>query len=203
VVAGIPIGTEEFQHAKLDDIVQRHSRLFSQLELMDPQTAQLITRYSAVPSLVHAARTVPQTILRPHAEAFDRRVLSVVQTILGVKDEPIAPLELQLPGHLGGSGFRATTTYAAAANVASMDLVLPLLRIFDPALDDLAQRFEDLKIPDDTPFVSSAAAQDISHEHPVQMDMPSLGFPPRIWSGFLSPPGRSTTTPHRLLRERS
>lgn len=169
MVAGIPVGSKEFQREQLADIVQRHSRLFSQLELMDPQTAQLITRYSAVPSLVHATRTVPENVLRPHAEAFDRRVLSVVQSILGVQDNEIDPLELQLPGNRGGSGFRATTTYAAAANVASLDLVLPLLRTFDPTLEALAHRFTDLHLPDDTPFATNDDVATIiqSDQHPV------------------------------------
>ena len=85
---GSIVGFDEDKINKwLDNRVDSFDPFFDLLSRDDfhVQTAMLLLRQSAAPSLGHLARVIPPTLLEPYARRFDQRVIGVAATKLAPK----------------------------------------------------------------------------------------------------------------------
>ena len=170
VVAGTPVGSAEFVAKMLAEAVQSHERLWKHLPLMDPQAGALINRYSSLPRFNHIARAVPVNQALPHTRAFDKKCMEVNRSLFD-QSRSVSPLEMQLPGRLGGLGYRQVSSTLGPANLSSLTLVLPILMESFPILKSFVNQCKKDNIPDDTGFVSVDVAKAMaktahdSHNH--------------------------------------
>ena len=69
VAAGTPLGSVDFVTNQLEALTERNEHMFSQLELMDPQCANLLLRQTTLPRMGYLMRTCGPSELGPHLAA--------------------------------------------------------------------------------------------------------------------------------------
>ena len=119
IVLGVPLGCEEFVHAKGQKRLTEEQQLLSVLpHLPDLQCAWLLLYFSAVPRANHLLRAVPPTLVHRYALEHDKAVWETLLALLN--QQPNDNLEAnkrraQLPCRLGSLGLRCSTRTAPAA----------------------------------------------------------------------------------------
>jgi hypothetical protein len=133
VAGGTPLGSPEFVSKQLQNVVSRNDRMFDHLTHMDPQCANLLLRQSTLPRMCYLLRTCFPGELAASVAAFDTKVVETFLSISELKLAEVPPVLLRAPFKAGGLGLRRLHDIIPAANLASLQLCLPILvRVFPP-----------------------------------------------------------------------
>ena len=145
VVLGVPLGTDAFVEAHLQERLQTEQRLLDELpELHDLVSAWCLLSQCAVPRANHTLRTLPPSLSSTYATSHDDALWSTFCKLLGTEGlavDQLARDTATLPGRLGGLGLRSAARAAPAAYWASWVTALPVLSAKTPELakDAVAQ----------------------------------------------------------------
>jgi hypothetical protein len=133
VAGGTPLGSPEFVANQLKGVVDRNERMFDQLKKLDPQCANLLLRQSTLPRMCYLLRTCFPGEIAASVTTFDTKVAETFFSISGLQPTEIPPVLLRAPFKAGGLGLRRLHDIIPAAQLASLQLCLPVLtRVFPP-----------------------------------------------------------------------
>ena len=119
VVLGIPLGTDAFVQAHVQERLHTEQRLLDELpKLHDLQSAWCLLSHCAVPWANHTLRILPPSLSSAYATSHDNALWSTFCKLLGTEGlagDELARETATLPGRLGGLGLRSASRAAPAA----------------------------------------------------------------------------------------
>jgi hypothetical protein len=123
IILKTPIGTPEYCHRYLTQVLDQHEVAVQRIVKTKPQTALRLLRFCFLPRLQYLARTVPPPTFAPHAERFDSLVRTTFLNITGIRHEEMTPRSnTLLTARLcqGGLALRSLSLISPIAYFASI-----------------------------------------------------------------------------------
>jgi hypothetical protein len=129
-VVGVPVGSESYVEAFLEDKLKSMDTEFRRLPLMGERQAMAQLRFCILPSSNYLARCIHPSRLRSYATKFDEAIRKAYNEIM---DDNIKEgnLQFQLPFKLGGFAMRSLLLISPMAHFAAVREATKLMAIVD------------------------------------------------------------------------
>ena len=132
VVAGVPIGTEQFVKSelkkKIDHVLSETKKIITMLRKTSLQNLYALLTYCCNTRVQHLAQVLPPRVVASELNRFDNAITDAAAIATGIDfhtEAPLVHLRLRMPRKLNGGGLRSMADVAPAAYVGGLLVSLP------------------------------------------------------------------------------